>query len=200
VGSLVLVRHAMPAPDPLVPAHEWPLSPDGRADARWLVPLLPADALLVASDEPKAYQTLESAGPVGRDARFGEVRRGGEPWDGPFRELRRAYVEGAAHPGWEPQASVAARFDEAIREYRVAAGARPLVVASHGMAMTVWLTARFDLAAPGEFWSDLRFPDAHAIDLSTGVTGAALARLAGLSRRIVVRGHDDRDPWHGSEV
>ena len=52
----------------------------------------------MASDEPKAWQTLEPAGPVIRDARFGEVRREGEPWDGPYRELRRSYVDGADHP------------------------------------------------------------------------------------------------------
>ncbi|MGE5830021.1 MAG: histidine phosphatase family protein [Micromonosporaceae bacterium] len=177
MSSLVLVRHAMPVVDPASPAHEWPLSSDGRADALRLVPLLPSGALLVASDEPKAYQTLEGAGPVVRDARFGEVRRTGEPWDGPFRELRRAYVEGTAHRGWEPHASVVARFDAAISEHGGAAGGRALVVASHGMAMTVWLTARFGLPQPGRFWSELRFPDAYAVDLAASSADTALTRL-----------------------
>jgi broad specificity phosphatase PhoE len=177
MGSLVLVRHAMPALEPSVPPHEWPLAPDGRAAALRLVPLLAVGALLVASEEPKAYQTLECAGPVVRDARFGEVRRTGEPWDGPFRELRRAYVEGTAHPGWEPQTAVAGRFDAALSEHLAAAGERPLAVASHGMAITVWLTARFGLPQPGEFWSALRFPDVFAVDMTARAADAALTRL-----------------------
>jgi hypothetical protein len=42
------------------------------------------------------------------------------------------------------------------------------VVASHGMAMTVWLTAAIGLEDPIGFWSELRFPDALAVDLAAG--------------------------------
>ena len=164
--TLILVRHALPAFGPDVPPDEWPLSDEGLAAARALVAHLPSEARLVASTEPKAYQTLEPAGAVLRDPRFGEVRREGEPWDGPFRELRRSYVSGADHPGWEPRVVVAARFDAGVREYLAVAGERPLVVATHGMAMTVWISMRFGLPDPGQFWADLRFPDALAIDLA----------------------------------
>jgi len=166
--KLILVRHAMPAFSPDVPADEWPLSDEGRAAAVALAADLPAGALLVASTEPKAYRTLEPAGPVLRDRRFGEVRREGEPWDGPFRELRRAYVSGADHPGWEPRSAVASRFEVGVREHLAAADGRPVVVASHGMAMTVWLCTRLELPDPGQFWVDLRFPDALTVDLATG--------------------------------
>jgi broad specificity phosphatase PhoE len=158
----------MPAFGPDVPPDTWPLSDEGRAAARTLTAHLPANALLVASTEPKAYQTLADLGPVRRDARFGEVRREGEPWDGPFRELRRAYVDGADHPGWEPRSAVAARFDAGVREHLAAAVGRPLIVASHGMAMTVWLSTRLELADPGSFWAELRFPDALTVDLAAG--------------------------------
>lgn len=162
---LVLVRHAMPAFGPDVPAHDWELSDEGHAAAAELAQVLPGGALLVGSAEPKAYQTVEPAGAAFRDERFNEVRREGEPWEGNYRELRRAYVEGADHAGWEPRSQVAKRFDNGITEYRAAAGDRPLVVASHGMAITIWLTERIGLRDPGEFWADLRFPDAHAVDL-----------------------------------
>jgi broad specificity phosphatase PhoE len=162
--DLLLVRHAMPAIEPAVPPHEWSLSDEGRAAAAAL--RLPPDPYLVASGEPKAWQTLEPAGPVIHDARFGEIRREGEPWEGPYRELRRSYVDGADHPGWERRADVARRFDEGVDDHLVRAEGRPVVIGSHGMAITVWLTARTGLTAPGDFWAALRFPDVISVDLS----------------------------------
>lgn len=166
----------MPAYERGVPAHKWPLSRDGLAAARRLTRQMPSDAWLVASDEPKAWQTLEPAGEVTQDARLGEVRREGEPWDGPFRELRQAYVDGVDHTGWEPRAGVVARFDAAVEDHLVRAAGRSLVVASHGMAMTLWLTARVGLTSPGKFWSSLRFPDAVAVDLAAGTVDSLAQR------------------------
>jgi broad specificity phosphatase PhoE len=162
----------MPDFSPETPASEWLLSDAGHAEARLLADVLPGGSRLVASDEPKAWQTLEPAGHVTRDLRFNEVWRT-EPWDGNWRQLRRAYVEGADHPGWEPRSRVAARFGTALSEHLDAAGGRPLVVATHGMAMTIWLTARIALPDPGAFWAGLRFPDAHRVNLQAGT----IARL-----------------------
>ncbi len=168
MSSIVLVRHAMPALDPEVPPEQWILSAEGRQAATALAGALPAgyldNALLVASDEPKAYQTLEAfgAGPVRRDARFGEVRRPLEPFRDDFAVVRRAYVEGSPPPGWEPYAEVVARFDEAVTAH---AGDGRLFVGTHGMVQTIWLTYRIGLVDPGEFWADLRLPDAIEVDL-----------------------------------
>jgi broad specificity phosphatase PhoE len=162
--TLILVRHALPVVDSATPPASWPLSCDGRSAARGLV--LPADAYLAASAEPKAYETLAHLGAVAQDSRFGEIHRVGEPFDGNFRELRLAYVEGADHPQWEDRAEAVVRFDDAIAFHRERAGRRPLVVGTHGMVLTLWLTARIGLAAPGPFWSELRFPDAYAVDLT----------------------------------
>lgn len=164
---LILVRHATPASEPQTPPHQWPLSQDGQAAARLLAGSLPPDSFLVASTERKAWQTLEPAGQVVRDPRFGEVRRT-EPWEGEYRRLRRQYVDGADHPDWEPRSQVAERFGDAVGECLAIAQDRPLIVASHGMAMTVWLTARIGLPDPGAFWADLRFPDALRVDLASG--------------------------------
>jgi broad specificity phosphatase PhoE len=155
---LILVRHAMPVVEPLMLPDRWVLSDEGRAAAGGLE--FPEGARLVASGEPKAIQTLEHAGEVTSDMRFNEVRRV-EPFGDDFREVRRAYVDGVDHPDWEARGEVVARFDEGIAAYPD----RPLVVASHGMAITLWLTARIGLADPGEFWAELRFPDALVIDL-----------------------------------
>ncbi|MET7335356.1 hypothetical protein [Nonomuraea sp. NPDC005650] len=135
---------------------------------------VPKDARLVASNEPKAWQTLGGDDAVARDRRFNEVTRV-EPWKGHYRELRRAYVEGADHTDWEPRAEVARRFDAGITEHLALAGGRPLVAATDGMAMTVWVKARLGLQSPGDSWADLRFPDAHLVDLDLGTVERALA-------------------------
>lgn len=177
---LILVRHAMPDYSAEVAPDRWELGEDGRSAARRLGPVLPSGALLVASAEPKAWQTLESFGPVTHDRRFNEVSRI-EPWEGDYLRLRREYVNGADHPGWEPRGHVTVRFAAAVSDYLAGAGDRPVVVAAHGMAMTIWLSAAIGLADLAGFWSDLRFPDAHRVELGAGT----LARLAA-----------DPDPGH----
>jgi broad specificity phosphatase PhoE len=156
----------MPDASPDIAPSEWPLSVDGVRAAALLCAGLPRDARLIASTEPKAWQTLGGGDDVARDVRFREVDRPVEPWSSDFRARRAEYVAGARHPGWEPQDEVAARFAAAV-EAHIGGGARHVVVASHGMAMTVWLLA---LGAVGEseaeaFWRGLRFPDAQLVDV-----------------------------------
>lgn len=157
---MFLVRHAMPEVDPAVPPEAWRLGADGVAAARALD--LPPDAYLVASTESKAAETLRAAVPgghVGQDAGFDEVRRPHE-WRDDHQERAHAYVQGALHPGWEPQSEVAARFTAAVARHAARAGAHPLVVGTHGMALTTWLADRRLIAgAPGAFWAGLAFPD-----------------------------------------
>src|SRR5512147_1072223 len=61
---LLLVRHAMPAADPNVAPEEWHLDPSGRSAAAALASMLPDHAVLVASTESKARETLDPAGAV----------------------------------------------------------------------------------------------------------------------------------------
>jgi broad specificity phosphatase PhoE len=172
---LILVRHAAPAVGPDVPPEQWELDPAaGRAGASGLARVLPAGACLVSSREPKARQTLEPSGPVTTDERFNEVVRD-EPYEGDFRTRRRAFVDGVDHDGWESRADVVARFGAGVDEWLRKTGARPLVIASHGMAMTLWLTASIGLADPGAFWAELRLPDPLEIDLSN----RTVRRIAG---------------------
>jgi broad specificity phosphatase PhoE len=175
----MLVRHAMPAHGPHLPAHEWTLRADGEVAATALAAHLPAAAYLVASDEPKAWLTLQPAGPVTRDPRFREVQRDDEPYGAGFRQLRRAYVAGTDHAGWEPRVRVVERFDAGIADHLSRAGERTLVVAAHGMALTLWLSARVGLDDPAQFWAALSLPDAHLVDLAAGaVTRVLPAQLA----------------------
>jgi broad specificity phosphatase PhoE len=162
---LVLVRHAMPDHGPDTPAHTWPLTAEGRDAAAGLCRGLPAGAWLVASSETKAIETLAPAGPALPDPRFDEVRRT-EAYADDFRTARRAYTDGTDHPGWEPRTDVVRRFSAGVAEHVERAGGRLVVVATHGMAMTVWLTATTGLGDPGAFWAGLELPDAFVVDLA----------------------------------
>jgi broad specificity phosphatase PhoE len=173
VERLILVRHAMPEVVPEVPAERWHLGADGRSAARALRSLVAGPAYFVASDEPKAVETLqEVAGhaEVRTDPGFGEVRR---PylWTDDYRATASAYVAGVRHDGWEPHDEVFTRFESAVVRHAgfAAARRRVLVVGTHGLAPTVWLSRRMRLApSPPRFWADLRFPDLIEVDLVSG--------------------------------
>jgi len=119
----------------------------------------------VASTEAKAIETLRLApdrASVPTDARFDEVARPGEPFDGAFRAARLAWVEGTVdhrNAAWEPPEQAARRFDAGVRAH---ASADALVVGTHGMVMTAWLVSIGHVApgvAAGELWERLTFPD-----------------------------------------
>jgi broad specificity phosphatase PhoE len=163
---LYLVRHAMPVVDPAADPASWELGADGRAAARALAALLPAPGLLVASTEPKAWQTLRTGWEreVLRDSGLCEANRR-EGFDDGFRDRHRRYVSGEPMPGWEPQAAVARRFAAAVAHARQRAGDAHVVIGTHGMVMTIWLKGAIGLGDPAAFWDDLRFPDMLAVDL-----------------------------------
>ena len=172
--KVTLVRHAAPSASSTVSPTRWPLSRDGRREARALRHRLAShEGLWIASRELKALETLQCLtltehGPILQDTRFDEVRRD-EPFDGDFRSRRRAWVEGrldARHAGWETPNEAASRFDDAVRAY--AARSDQLVIGSHGMVITAWLihTERVQPgAAAGRFWEALAFPDLFEVDL-----------------------------------
>ena len=166
----------MPANSPDLPPEQWQLGSVGRRGAETLRHVIPPDALLVSSREPKARQTLEPTGHVFTDMRFNEVSRN-EPFHGGFRARRRAYITGTDHPGWEPRQHVAARFDAGIKFWHPRADPRPLVIASHGMAMTLWLTTIMKVADPASFWADLRLPDIIEVNLATRRFGRVVSTL-----------------------
>jgi broad specificity phosphatase PhoE len=153
----------MPDIQPQVHADAWPLGDAGRAAARTLADRLPRDPWVLASMEPKAQQTAAEIVAVGcalhSDARVGETRRPHE-WHDDFAARAQRFVAGEQHRGWESRPSVIARFDAAVREALNRCGGSPLVIVSHGQAMTVWLHSVRAVDDPGRFWSSLAFPDA----------------------------------------
>jgi broad specificity phosphatase PhoE len=163
---LLLVRHAMPAVEPDVPAGRWRLTEDGRAAARALRPSVPAGARFVASDERKAIETLvEMSGgaPVAADP---DLREAGRPdgWDADYRSRARSYLLGEPLAGWEPRERVAARFARAVDRH---ARTGPLVIGTHGLAATIWLAVVAGVD-PVPFWERLRFPDVVHVDVPRG--------------------------------
>jgi 2,3-bisphosphoglycerate-dependent phosphoglycerate mutase len=171
----ILIRHAMPNVDADVPPHRWQLGVEGRAAAASLREALPDNAYLVASDEPKAVETIrEIAGhrDIPMDQGFAEVRRR-KFWktDEEYRDLARSYLEGVEHPAWEAHQAVVDRFDAALTRNaaRAADAGRALVVGTHGMAMTLWLASR-KLIEPANtaFWEALGFPDLIDVDIAAG--------------------------------
>lgn len=172
--KVTLVRHAAPSASSAVDPTQWPLSLDGRRDAQELRHRLTShEGLWIASHELKALETLNCLSPTKRglilqDTRFDEVRRD-EPFDDDFRPRRRAWVEGrldVRHSGWETPSKAASRFDEAVRAY--ATRADRLVIGSHGMVITAWLSLIGRVqpgVAAGRFWEALAFPDLLVVDL-----------------------------------
>lgn len=160
---LILVRHAMPLVDKDLPPTTWRLSAEGKLAARRIGHLLPADAVLVSSAEPKASDTLVCA--TGRsvtcDVRLSEVNRPAEPFSADFRTPRLRYVAGNPPAGWERPDDVAARIDAVIADHTDTS--RPLVLAGHGMAFTTWLAFHRCIDDPSAFWSGLRFPDVFQV-------------------------------------
>lgn len=172
LNRLVLVRHAMPAVNPEVASHLWELGDAGRAAARALA-ALHEPGYYVASDEPKALQTLQEMSghrDVVTEPGLREVARP-DRWSDDYRALAHAYVDGVCHDGWEPHAQVVARYETAITRHAQIAIARKqaLIVGTHGLAPTLWLATRLRLVpTPGDFWSSLRFPDLIEVDLRAG--------------------------------
>lgn len=170
VDRLVLVRHAMPVVEPDVPADQWELGEDGRAQAWALRSRIGQPVYFVASDEPKAIQTLReltAEGEVAVDAGFREVHRP-TVWFENYRVLARAYVQGMDLDGWEDRRRVIERFAAAVARHaaRAVASDRTLVVGTHGLAPTMWLSTVVRLDPnPADFWERLTFPDVVDVDL-----------------------------------
>jgi len=167
---LVLVRHGKPERLHGVDPREWPLASDAMDAIVALGDVLGIDdrVVVASSDERKAIATAE----VLRGARDVTVARGfrevTKPWFDDPEDLARAthrYLSGEPLDGWEPQAAALERFGAGLEQ---PAHAERLVVVTHGTVMTAWMASVMAIGPAGPFWSQLRMPDAYAIDVSAG--------------------------------
>lgn len=168
---ITYVRHAMAVPDDGVHPSSWHLDHAGRAAVRAWADRLEIGAgigALVSSTEPKALETAEAIAErwqaeVVEDARLREAVR---PWIGPgYRAIAHRYLRGEQPEGWEPHAEVADRMAAAVGDAVAQTGAGPVVVVSHGLALSVHLGHRLgDDFDRESFWSGLAFPAAWALE------------------------------------
>ncbi|MFC4337732.1 histidine phosphatase family protein [Salininema proteolyticum] len=165
---IVLVRHAYPAVDREVPPSTWHLSAEGRMAAEALCSRLVRETValpcLVSSPEPKAVQTLAPLGAAQTMEEFREVHRPHSEEGRDWKSRRLAYLSGERHEGWEDPDEVVDRFETGLANARQLAAGRSLVIGTHGMAMTLWLSRTRGLDDPIAFWSGLTMPDAVRID------------------------------------
>jgi broad specificity phosphatase PhoE len=171
VPPTTYVRHAMPTVEEGTESTAWHLDEATRVHARaWADRLEVGDGIgaLVSSTEPKALETAAAIAErwpaeVHEDDRLREAVR---PWIGTgYRAIAHRYLRGEQPEGWEPHDSVSDRVAAAVADAQRSAGAAPVVVVTHGLALSIHLGDRLGPDFDREsFWSRLAFPDAWALD------------------------------------
>ena len=171
MSAVILIRHALPEVVEGTSSKVWGLSETTREDCVLLAHALPKglDSPIWSSDERKARETAEVLAlrlgtEVAIDPRFQEVDRP-QVWDRDYREVAGGYLAGASEPGWEPQASVVARFSRAVADAKL--GNTDIVVVTHGMAMSLWVASVATINIV-PWWQDLTFPDVWRVDPKEG--------------------------------
>ena len=170
-APILLVRHARVHVEPSIPSDDWKLTPEGRQAARVLGQAIIESGhrfdAVVASAESKAYETaLEIAACAGiktvqQDPRLNETRR---PWTedhGDYKAIVARYLVGDEPDGWESRASVLSRMSAALSEH---AAAGRLLVAGHGISMSLWTASAVNGLDPVAFWNAIGYPSAWLVD------------------------------------
>lgn len=158
--------------DRTVSSRQWPLSDEGHRAARRLAERLrhSENVYVVSSDEVKARETANAfSNQLIVDPRFREVER---PWtDGDYESVARGWLRGERVEGWESHEAVRNRMGNAVEEALDRALDSRIFVISHGLAISEYVADVTDVD-PVSFWSNLRFPDARAVDVDAGVVGS----------------------------
>jgi broad specificity phosphatase PhoE len=149
------------------PGAEWPLTEQGRIEARGLGAQF-ADwppAVIWTSPEHRARETAALAFPsVAAEVRS-QLSEVSTPWYASSEEHTNAvakYLRGEVVAGWEHRESVIER----ITKLKSGFGSfDSIVLVGHGLFITTWLDHEIELNDPISFWSNLRMPDAWEFDL-----------------------------------
>jgi 2,3-bisphosphoglycerate-dependent phosphoglycerate mutase len=165
--TLILVRHAQSAPDPVLPERDWPLSELGRRQAADIAPVLAELGVdrLASSPYLRAIETLrpfaEAADvPIAVDEDLRERALGG--WLAEVAEVeaavRRMHADLDFHlEGGETGRACLGRFEAALARVAGAHPGRTIAVGSHGGVLG-HLLARHRDDLPDHFWRRIRNP------------------------------------------
>lgn len=166
---LILVKHALPAIDPIVPAAAWSLSDEGRDQCRGLARSLApyaTGAALVASEEPKARETAHLVGdildlPVETRPDLHEHDRSGVPFLGD-RAWQAAIDRFFSEPdalvfGRETANGATSRFVRAVDGIVAERPDRTVIVVAHGTVISLYVAAKTRQSAAA-LWRRLGLP------------------------------------------
>jgi broad specificity phosphatase PhoE len=172
---VILVRNAMPVVQPGVHPVRWRLDDLGRSAVASLAQSLPPElaGTVWSSHEARAQETAEVLIDVREDhpelRLEPDLREVGRPtsWSSTYAEDLAGYFRHGERDGWEPATAVLSRVGTAIdRATREAAGL-PVVVVTHGLALSLYVGATCGLR-PAGFLHSLLHPDAWLIDVEAG--------------------------------
>ena len=174
---LILVKHSLPAVDPLVTAANWRLSPEGIRRCAGLAARLATHhpTRVIASQEPKAAQTGELvAAQLGISSRTApnlhEHDRTGVPWLGEadFVAAVAALFQrpGERVYGQESARAALARFESAVDDVVAEFPAETLILVAHGTVIALLLSARAGIDG-FDLWQRLGLPSFVVVELPT---------------------------------
>ena len=164
---VVLIRHAEPLMTGETPGAEWPLTEEGRKEAAALGRSLTrrsASTIVLTSPERRARETAALSLPSVVAEIRDQLREVMKPWYASAAEHTNAvarYLKGETVEGWERREDVISRIALLKPDF---GSSKHLVLVSHGLLLTTWLDHEIGLSDPLSFWSELRIPDAWAVD------------------------------------
>jgi broad specificity phosphatase PhoE len=175
MAVVILVRNAMPVVQPGVHPVRWRLDDLGRSAVASLALSLPAQAAPViwSSHEARAEETADvlvtaryAAASVRLDPDLREVGRP-TTWSASYPEDLADYFRHGAREGWEAATSVLTRVGSTVDRAMREAEGLPVVVVSHGLALSLYVGAICGLR-PAGFLHSLLHPDAWLVDVDAG--------------------------------
>jgi broad specificity phosphatase PhoE len=175
VAVVILVRNAMPVVQPGVHPVRWRLDSLGRSAVASLAASLPVDLAdpIWSSHEARAQETAEELISVRpRTARLRldpDLREVGRPtsWSSTYSEDLAGYFRHGHRDGWEPVTTVLGRMGSVIDRATREAADLPVVVVTHGLALSLYVGAACGLR-PAGFLHSLLHPDAWLLDVEAG--------------------------------
>jgi broad specificity phosphatase PhoE len=158
---LILVKHALPVPEPSVPAREWRLGAEGEAQAARLAAQLCdyEPFALFSSNEPKAARTAELMGPATAVDALREIDRPILPWMG--TEEHKAFNKrlfedvDVAVVGDESAADALERFEDAVVSVCDGVSDKNVVAVAHGTVVALFVAHHNAGVDAYDLWQEL---------------------------------------------